>query len=521
MAPDSRSWSLEELSPPWGTAPSLYIYIRDNPNSHDLPDEQRDPNKIRFAPGAWDGVVSHHIGGNPAQHAERVEKIERPLEKLLFASTDPNLKELYDVVISDSIYSVADELARRVAERFPDRTEQIGAIGRYFAAGADKREATKFGILLLSVGGQSSDVRLLEILAGHDEFTLFAAVTLSRLVDDPEQCVWRLAQKVHGWGRVHLVERLDGTSNPEIQDWMLREGFSNSIMDNYLAEICARNGKLHEALQRPVIDLPLLDSAGQMIASLLQGGPSAGIDDYQHAPEALKGYLAQLSQQSDLNLNHFLTVDDLRTFLNDEPSWHERYSHGWTPELRSKLRLQNEALLARENWLPKVEEALASGNPQTFYIADVVAGKLGQNTWAIHFRRAQEEPLGNSWYRLMQLTDESNIDQVINLAVTALPLKSIASGPGESLGLGAGFEAHSALDFILQALSRFPERGWALIETGLQSPVGRNRHMALTALLAWPREHWPAGAFPLLQQAERLEPSAGVKERLSQAIKIH
>lgn len=220
-------WSLDKLAPPWGNAPSIYTYIRDNPNVHDLPDEKREPNKIRFAAGAWDGVVSHHMGGSSADKASaRAEKLEQALENLLRFSTDQNLNTLYQEVVAESIYSIADEVVKRVATRVPRVQPEIAAIGRYFVTGADQREATKFGIILLSVAGEKADFPLLETLAGHDEFALFAAVALTRLVDDPEQCIWRLAQRVHGWGRIHLVERLDGTSNHEIQDLDAARGFS-------------------------------------------------------------------------------------------------------------------------------------------------------------------------------------------------------------------------------------------------------------------------------------------------------
>lgn len=515
----SARWSLALLTPPW-SGPSLYVHIRDNPNSHDLPDGDRDPNKIRFAPGAWDGVVSHHMQGNAEQHADRVSRIERPIEKLLLRPNDENLKELYDAVTSESAYPIADELTQRFAERFSSRLEHLGAIGRYFAAGADQREATKFGIVLLGLAGQKADMRLLETLAGHDEFTLYAAVSLSRLVDDPEQCLWRIAQKVHGWGRVHLVERLDGTANPEIQDWMLREGFRNSIMDNYLAEICARNGKLDESLQRPRVDISLLDSAADLLSALLEAGPSAGMDDFQRAPETIQGYLNQVSKQPDPDLKHFLTVDQILQFLDDEKSWEQRLANGWTMQLRDELRVRCEAILSRESWQPRINQGLGSNDSLIFHRAETAATRLGRDMWAIHFKRAREAPLGNSWYRLMQLTQGGDIESVVDLAIKLLPLDKIATGPADALGIGPGFEPHQALDYILQDLPRFPEQGWTLIRAGLQSPVVRNRNFALKALLAWPRDRWPADAHALLQQAERLEPNQGLKEKMKEALRL-
>jgi hypothetical protein len=105
-------WSLDPLTPPWGNAPSIYSYIRDNPNSSELPDEKKEPNQIKFAAGAWDGVISHHMGGSePAKISARADKIEQALENLLRFSTNNNLKALYDAVTSDQIFPLADELS--------------------------------------------------------------------------------------------------------------------------------------------------------------------------------------------------------------------------------------------------------------------------------------------------------------------------------------------------------------------------------------------------------------------------
>jgi len=92
----------------------------------------------------------------------------------------------------------------------------------------------------------------------------------------------------------------------------------------------------------------------------------------------------------------------------------------------------------------------------------------------------------------MQTDDPNRIDQVVRLAEERLPLKDIASGPSDELGLGLDFQAHSALDFVLQDLRRFPGKGWPLIRAGLKSPVTRNRNMAVRAIAAWQRPSWPA-----------------------------
>jgi hypothetical protein len=95
---------------------------------------------------------------------------------------------------------------------------------------------------------------------------------------------------------------------------------------------------------------------------------------------------------------------------------------------------------------------------------------------------------GDYWYFVMQTDALERIDRVVALAEERLPLEQIATGPADELGLGPKFEHHSALDFVLQDLSRFPGKGWPLVRAALRSPVVRNRNMAVRALAAWGKE---------------------------------
>ena len=115
----------------------------------------------------------------------------------------------------------------------------------------------------------------------------------------------------------------------------------------------------------------------------------------------------------------------------------------------------------------------------------------------------------------MQTDDAERIGQVVDLAEATLPLDEIASGPAEESGMGPEWEAHSALDFLLQDLGRFPGLGWKLIRSGLQSPVIRNRWMAIRALASWDRQDWPDETEQLLAAAVAAEPDAEVREAMT------
>ena len=108
---------------------------------------------------------------------------------------------------------------------------------------------------------------------------------MDHVATEREPALWELAKSVRNWGRMQTVERLKETQNVEIQAWMLREGFRNGVMDEYLACICAHACRLHEAKKQQSVDDAALDGAADIIHALITVGPAEGIDDYQQSPD--------------------------------------------------------------------------------------------------------------------------------------------------------------------------------------------------------------------------------------------
>src|SRR5690606_8614632 len=123
-------------------------------------------------------------------------------------------------------------------------------------------------------------------IGGHEEFTLFSVVALASTLESPDRELWQLAQRVRGWGRIHAVERLAETTDPDIRGWLIRDGFRNDVMDEYLAHTCAVAGDLAGALEADIVDDSLIDAAAGIFAALLNGGPAEDIEDYEQAPRA-------------------------------------------------------------------------------------------------------------------------------------------------------------------------------------------------------------------------------------------
>jgi len=459
-------------------------------------------------------VMGHHAGRGDG--SEDVKRTLKAVRALLARSSSSNVRKVYDAVCEAPLLGYVDQLLPAIEAEFSDDKGRLAGLGRLFLLKAPRREPVKFGIALLGFAGSANDVDALRKIGACDEFTLFAAVAIQSLSPIYERDLWELTKTVDGWGRIHIVERLAHTEYYEIRGWLLREGFRNCIMSEYVACICARAGKLHEALRTSPRDPSLLDSATDLIHALITGGPAEDIDDYEHAAEAIEAYLDAVWIQSNRRPLTFVVVDQIHEWLASGDGWDERPKCGWTITNRERCLQLAAELLSKDGWKEEALSDLASPDSGVFYWANKAARKLGIDTWDVLFARVEAEPIKSaSWYDLTEATDATRIDRMVSFAERVLPLKTIASGPADEMGLGTAFEPHGTLDWMLQLLDRFPGKGWPLIRAGLQSPVVRNRNWSLRVFKRWLRQEWPPDARQVLQAAAKAEPDDELKRELT------
>lgn len=485
-----------------------------------LPDEgapRRGAEAIRWAAGAQDGVSTHHLQAGDSDEFPSAHAIAECVAAYCQHPTVQSLTELYDAVAAASMISLVDDLLPMVMDDLRVDSGMVYELARRLVLESADREPVKFGIALLANFGQSADVELINALGRHDEFTLFCAVALQQIAKSPDEALWQLAQRVHGWGRIHVVERLAETKQPAIKDWLLREGFRNTVTEEYLAVICARAGDLASALQVEPVDRPLLTAAGELIVAMLRGGPAEDIGAYEDAALALERYVQRVSTQGE-RLQDVLTVHAIAEYLNqDEDGWRER--SGWTEASRLALREQCRSILERAGWAEVVRAELASVDEGKFHVAATAAAALGIEVWDLLWQRLNAFPQSPLvWSLALDRCADERIVQLVEMAVRHLDLGSLSVGPGMELCIGPGFERHACVDFLLQALGRFPGHGAPIIEASLQSPCIRHRNLAVSALAAWPDSSWPPAARDWLRRAVPREPEARIRRRLQELV---
>jgi hypothetical protein len=407
-------------------------------------------------------------------------------------------------------------MIERLVELKPDR-DALHRLGRWLATTASDRGAVKGGIAILGLTGVASDVDVVRALGAHEEFTLYAAVALANGLAEPESELWALASAVDGWGRIHCVERLRNTADPEIRSWILREGYRNSIMYEYLAYIAATTGGLLDALRHEDVDREVLTAAGDILEALVMGGPAEDLDDYESGTDAVEAFLGHMESRAE-TLGDFHAVAAIRSYLSRDDGWESCSQRGWTATRREAFEARCDEILQRAEWSDRISVGLLSEDQAEFWRAEQAARKRGIDTFDIHVDRIREDPLGGPWFHAWQQADGDRAERLVALARDLLPLGVIPTGPSDELGMGPEWRPHSALDWTLQALRDRVGVGSDLVLLGLQSPVTRNRNMSLKVLEEWPSSAWPEGARQLAEHLAQSDPNERARELAAEVL---
>jgi hypothetical protein len=420
---------------------------------------------------------------------------------------------LHGYLLEHQAIHYVDELIPLVAGSVEDHGGDIALLGRHLLMNAADREVVKFAINLIGVCGGDEDHSSLLTIGAHAEFSLFAVVALGHAGGDI-RATWEMAKQTKGWGRIQCVERLDSEfDDADIKEWLLREGFKTAVMTEYLAAICARRGGLLEALESDLVDRGLLDGAAEILAALARGKPGEGMSGYAQSACSTERFLAIIEQHESPSVHWLLACRDIERFARTKSD--DYTAGGWTHEVLARCAQAVALIRSRPVWHNVVAKGLESDVDYEFNSAAEAAQIIGTDPWENRFRRLLSGK--DQWYWLLETTDPQRVDRVLEHACSHIDLNAVASGYGDALGGGRKYMEHHKLDWILQALQRWPERGAVFIEAGFRSPVVRNRWGAARAALRWN----PESRQPFLETVQALhaiEEKAELRDALARII---
>ncbi|MEV2272588.1 hypothetical protein [Nonomuraea africana] len=475
-----------------------------------LPDEPPRPDDgAPYVPSVvLDGVRTHHFGTTPDTGA--VTRAADLLVELVTAEpAHADLVRLHDLLAAARAIDLADDLIAELGRRRP-RRDRIRALGRHLAEHGTRREAVKIGLVLVGACGDDRDRDLLLLLGTLEEFTLYAVVALTRTQPDRQRAVYELARRVSAWGRIHAVERLKDCDDPEVKDWLLREGYRNGIMNEYLAHLAATTGDLYTALLEPDIDDELLDSAGLILTALAIGGPAEDMGDYAEAVPAMHRF-ADLLDGRDAGLVRLTSLDAVLRFLRDPGG-----SPPWPAEETERLLWRYERLAGQRRWRELVLTHLSDPHDPGFGTALWMAPALGVPMVEQAVARLESDPMDEwTWRLAIRHATPGQAERLCHLAGRLLPLAELVNGPGEHYGFGEECTADRALGSVVGGLDGFPRTGLPLIRVALANRVVHVRRDAVRALAAWPAPAVPEEAVGWVRQAAAVEPDEVTRDEMA------
>ncbi|PPK64029.1 hypothetical protein V5P93_006406 [Actinokineospora auranticolor] len=430
-------------------------------------------------------------------------------ELVAVAARDPSGYEpLYAALCEPDVVAQLDDVLARVRGLDLD----TGVLARRLVTGARHRAPVKFGTALLG----SADTELLLLVGRHEEFTRFAVAAVRATHPDPEPVLLALARGVDGWGRITAVEQFAEPAGAEVRDWLLRGGFRNSVVDNYLAFRAATVGRLADALAAQEIDPELLDGASDILCGLIEGGPAEGVDDYDDASLALWLLVGHLARHGT-DLRHFVAVARVEEFLAG-PGWDERYARGWDLARHDSLVRRCRDLMADPRWHGLTLRDLESPDDRAFQDASYAAARLGIDRFPATVRRLRATLADDDWFTLMSQATAERLPTILELAGSTLPLGELASGPADILAVARRWSAHVVLGTVVTGLRDFPGQGTEFVLTAVRSPVLDNRAVGVRTLTGWGPESWEPVVQAVLRVAVAEEPDPTLRERMAQLL---
>lgn len=470
------------------------------PKDFSLPTEAE--NGIAWMDGAADGVCIYHMASMGigkeeenimAEALKVVSEGDYQEADRLFARLGENVRAI----------SAIDEFQTYIAEHINElNIENIYNYAIHAVIETCDTETVKYGLVMLGLFKTENIKEIIRTIGLSDEFSIFAIINMLKWEDGNNE-VFQLAKKIHGWGRIHAVERIEPTTD-EIKKWMLLEGVHNNVMTAYSALECWRKSDAYNTLMAgPTKDEYI--GIRDIINGLLDEGPAAGISQIEGSDDILIRFLNVVKEFAD-SIDDYEVVRSIKIHYEDEEN------------KNAEIESLCEELLISDRCKALAAEAVTKG----WHID--LAREVGVNYKDDVFAVMEADLEHKNHLCLYLMDDPEYMNKVLELFRRRLVLSELKGNPGTTIGFGMRSWKQRAVQHVLQELRRYPLEGLDFVEAALQSESIRTRNMALGTIKSWiKKEGKPLSEFlpdfqVLLSNLREIEPDKMVKESMSELI---
>ena len=176
---------------------------------HQLPDDE----EIVAAPG------------DPAAVEDAVERIYAALVTLAAKPNSGRHRRVCELFRESDVRGRIDALRDRLSADPPAHADRLYPELHEIFLRSGYRDEVKYAMALMSGFGRREDADLFRVVGRHEEFTLYAAVALATVSDNPLGDWLDLLPHVEGWGRIELSELILREPLPDaLRERLLGEG---------------------------------------------------------------------------------------------------------------------------------------------------------------------------------------------------------------------------------------------------------------------------------------------------------
>lgn len=463
---------------------------------------------LNFMPGMLDGIM----GKDEKNSADTLLTMFRHFAEvdsnaLSDELIDKHLGGIYMFIIQHRTLGYIDDFLEALINEADNNARLLHfciTAARQFLLSGVHREAIKFSIAVLGICNlDEKEISMLMQLGLADEFARFVAVALMRNEKNDE--IFYLAKHTKGWGRIAYVDYIKIDDEVK-REWLLFEGYKCEIGIDHIVLECLEKGDLLGFIQENGFDEKIYIATGEMLHSFC-GFSKVHFEDYPHSKELVALFIKE-SKNKAMNLERFAIICALINPIKEELGYDES-------ERDELLDIINTlAFHSKIDW-----EGIIRANVFD-YNARNIARYLGIDIWEDMFKIASKNKDFKEWYPLTLTDSKERYKRLCALAKERFDLKALKSEPKDELGLGAEFRVYDDITFIVQNLRNFDEIiGLEFVETALQSPVTRNRNMALNVIETY--KEIPQSIIDIMERNSKKEPNKDVLKRYETLLQKH
>ena len=429
------------------------------PDSFSLPKDD-DPNTLKWADGAFDGVSIFHMG-HPEITDEHMKIVADAFSK--FDEPDMVISRMKDFFAEVSPLGGIDDIQRYIM----NNTDSIDAEKAYQLAvkcllSADV-DTVKFGMIIIELFNEPEDriKDIIRTLGLSDEFSIFAVFNMSKWTNGNNE-IFELAKKVHGWGRIHAVERLSPDTQ-EIKDWLLAEGINNSVLSEYSALEVYEKADIEALLRTGNISDTQTDHIAKVLNSMFSEGPVSGISAL---PENDSAEMIGIFIDKAAGCTPSPDICSLLLTISEDERF-KCYADRCTEILNSAVCKE------------LIEHELENG--RAIDLAEATGIPYKEKIYS-HLKN----DFDNGWYNCRYLIGDDNYrGQIIDIFRKELPLATMTSDPAPEGKFSNKYAYYSKLSYLLQFLKDHPLCGTDLAAAALNMPDVHCRVQAIRTISEW------------------------------------